>query len=202
MPEEREIPGLELIRERVAGYEPILLSPNPGELEASVALILHQPPAAPPEMLFIERAVREGDPWSGQMAFPGGRRSPDDRDACMTAVRETFEEVGLSLEAPIGRLDDAEGSRAAPRTRLVVSCFVFEIKDRPGMRHSPEVQDAVWVPLPHLVDPSSAVEYEFDLGGLGGIFPGVRYERYTVWGLTYRILGGFLELLGQHLPTP
>lgn len=196
------MPGLELIRGRVAGYEPVLLSRNPGELEASVALILHQRPEAAPEILLIERAVREGDPWSGQMAFPGGRRSPEDRDVCMTAVRETFEEVGLALERPIGRLDDTEGSGALPRNRLVVSCFVFEIGERPGMRHSPEVQDAVWVPLPHLVDPCSAVEYEFDSDGLGGTFPAVRYRRYTVWGLTYRILGGFLELLGHPLPSP
>ncbi len=45
-----------------------------------------------PEILYIKRALREGDRWSGQMAFPGGKRDSDDVDDLDTAERETFEE--------------------------------------------------------------------------------------------------------------
>jgi 8-oxo-dGTP pyrophosphatase MutT (NUDIX family) len=196
------MPGLELIRAKIAGYEPSLLTRSVETQEAAVALILHQSPGAAPEILFIERTVREGDPWSGQMAFPGGRRSPEDTDLCTTAVRETLEEVDLDLGQPIGQLDDVHGGRADPRNRLVVAPFVFETRERREVRPNPEVRDAVWVPVPHLLKPGSAVEYPFDRGGIGGIFPAVRYERFTVWGLTYRILGHFLEVLGHQLPSP
>src|SRR5215471_21768996 len=61
------------------------------------------------EVLLIRRAQKTGDPWSGHMAFPGGRQDPSDLDLLHTAVRETQEEVGLELSPGrnlIGRLDD------------------------------------------------------------------------------------------------
>ena len=49
------------------------------------------------EILFIKRAARVGDRWTSHVALPGGKREPDDVDDKMTAVRETWEEVGLDL---------------------------------------------------------------------------------------------------------
>ena len=50
-----------------------------------------------PEILFIKRAGRAGDRWSGHVALPGGRRDPPDLDDRAAAIRETREEVGLDL---------------------------------------------------------------------------------------------------------
>ncbi|MFQ5749861.1 MAG: NUDIX hydrolase, partial [Planctomycetota bacterium] len=136
------------------------------------------------------------------MALPGGRRDVSDDDLRSTALRETHEEVGISLGDPIGRLDDVHGTRGLSRLGLVVSPFVFEIDPRHELRHSEEVQNSVWVPLPHLLDPSSAVHYRFERHGELGTFPAIRYDRYTIWGLTYRILGRFSELLGRELAGP
>ncbi|MCA9639821.1 MAG: NUDIX domain-containing protein, partial [Myxococcales bacterium] len=63
---------------------------------AAVAAVL-RPTDADTEVLLIRRAEHEGDPWSGHMAFPGGRHDPTDPDLLTTARRETLEEVGLDL---------------------------------------------------------------------------------------------------------
>src|SRR6185295_3323821 len=63
---------------------------------AAVAAILRES-ATDLEALLIRRAEREDDPWSGHMAFPGGRRGAADRDIEETARRETLEEIGLDL---------------------------------------------------------------------------------------------------------
>jgi 8-oxo-dGTP pyrophosphatase MutT (NUDIX family) len=55
-----------------------------------------------PEILFIKRAARQGDKWTGHIAFPGGRRDPEDADDCIAAIRETWEEVGIDLSEEKG----------------------------------------------------------------------------------------------------
>jgi hypothetical protein len=50
-----------------------------------------------PELLFIKRATRVGDKWTGHVALPGGKRDPEDDDDQVTAMREALEEVGIDL---------------------------------------------------------------------------------------------------------
>ena len=52
-----------------------------------------------PEILFIKRASRNGDRWTGHIALPGGGRESADEDDCATSIRETKEEIGLDLTA-------------------------------------------------------------------------------------------------------
>ena len=196
------MPSLDRIRRRLEGHEPSLVSEADGLFEAAVAIILHAPRGRDPEILFIERAIREGDPWSGQMAFPGGRRDAGDQGLDETAARETLEEVGVALRPPIARLDDFEGSRAARPPRLVVAPYVFEVDERPEITINYEVQSTVWVPVPHLIDPASGVHYRFDVPEYSGTFPAIRFESYTIWGLTYRILEDFFALFDEKLARP
>ncbi len=74
------------------------------------------------KMFFIERALHKKDPWSGQIAFPGGGKEFKDRDVFSTACRETHEEVGMKLDhsMSIGRLDDQEGRNRRQNTSLVI----------------------------------------------------------------------------------
>ena len=65
---------------------------------ASVALIFRSTENGGKELLFIQRARREGDPWSGDMAFPGGRLQPEDASARAAAERETLEETGWHVQ--------------------------------------------------------------------------------------------------------
>ncbi|MFQ5514195.1 MAG: NUDIX hydrolase [Myxococcota bacterium] len=167
---------------------------------AAVALILHETKPGAPELLFIERATRETDPWSGQMAFPGGRHDPGDRDLEATAARETLEEVGVRLEAPIGRLDDVLGGQQ-PHRRLLVAPCVYALEERPELHANHEVRSAVWVPLSWILQPESAVQHRFERAPFSGSYPAFRYERYVIWGLTYRITACLLTVLGHPLPS-
>ncbi|MFN0091830.1 MAG: NUDIX hydrolase [Acidimicrobiales bacterium] len=139
------------------------------------------------ELLFIERAVREGDPWSGHMALPGGRVEPDDLDLNATAERETFEEIGLDLRVGerLGQLDELHGG-VRP---ITVSAHGYWLHgERPRLELNHEVADAFWVPLPELANPARFVAYEHPVR-VGETFPGVEVEGgRVVWGLTLRLL--------------
>lgn len=195
--------ALEQIRRALARHAPRIIDPS-GKRQAAVAMLLHEA-AAGPEVLFIERAQRAGDPWSGHMAFPGGRVERADADARAAAERETFEEVGLSLGSAesLGRLDDLEGRPSGHAVDLVISAFVYRV-DQPGpLRANREVEDALWVPLSRLIDPVHHVDYEYRLAP-GATWPGIvvgHPERHVVWGLTYRFVERFFELMpGVTLP--
>lgn len=189
------VPDLATIRAGVSAYEPDLRPARRG-WQAATALILHDAGGLGPEVLFIERATRRDDRWSGQMALPGGRHELRDQDLAATAVREAREEVGVELAAPIGRLDDQSGRASGGR----VATFVFELAGVPDLAPDPaEVQTAVWIPVAELVSPSAAIRHEYRALGR---FPAIRYERFTIWGLTHRILTNFVEVVGARLADP
>ena len=191
------------IRSALSAHEPETL-PAPSRGHAAVAVILREVGGVP-EVLFIERAKREGDPWSGHMAFPGGRLDPADEGARNAAERETLEEVGVSLAGAeaLGRLDDLRGHPAAARSgAAVISAFVYHLADPGPLTPNREVEQAFWFPLPSLFDRERRVEYPVTWGGLR--YPGILVgepERHVVWGLTYRFLEVFFEIIGRPLPN-
>jgi 8-oxo-dGTP pyrophosphatase MutT (NUDIX family) len=164
---------------------------------AAVALIL-VPGAAGIETLFIRRAVRAGDPWSGQVALPGGRQDSRDPDLEATAIRETGEELAVDLVPAerLGALDDV-----LPRTQLlppvVVRPFVFVLPDRPALSPSEEVQSAFWVPLSRLLDPSTRRDVRLPLPGGDRTFPAYVLGQDVIWGMTERIIQAFFDEIGS-----
>jgi 8-oxo-dGTP pyrophosphatase MutT (NUDIX family) len=197
------LPRLDEIRAHLADYRP---STTPTRerpaFEAAVALVLHPAADGGSELLFIERAQREGDPWSGHMAFPGGRREAGDRDLRHTAERETLEEVGLTLPEPFGHLDHFSGSRNVRVPPLLVAPYVYAVPERPVLTENHEVNSTVWIPLRHILDPDSWIDYQIEREGNRMAFPAFEYDGYTVWGLTYRILRNFFDVLGRAIPSP
>ena len=195
--------GLEQIRARLAAFRPQVID-EPKVARAAVALVLAEVDRDV-DLLLIQRAIRDDDPWSGHMALPGGRRDPDDADAVATASRETHEEVGVDLRRGaevIGRLDEL---RAVARHRpldLVISPVVFALREPVTLHPSPrEVDSAIWVPLSFLASPHSDAIYDRTLDGVTNQYPAFRYQHYTIWGLTHRILQGFLELVREDGPV-
>jgi 8-oxo-dGTP pyrophosphatase MutT (NUDIX family) len=188
---------VEQIRTRLARHRPARVE-DVKVARASVAIVLGVGDAGV-ELLLIQRATRDDDPWSGHIALPGGRRDPGDVDAIATAVRETSEEVGIDLAAdaePIGGLDEL---RAVARNRpldLVISPLVFVLHRPVTLTLSArEVESAVWVPLSFLASEHARATYRRTLDGVASEFPAFRYEHYTIWGLTHRILEGFLAVV-------
>lgn len=163
--------------------------------EAAVAAVFRSGPSDT-ELLFIQRAVRRSDPWSGQMAFPGGRADPEDVDTFATAERETVEELGLRL-SPTGRLgslSDVEGGRATNRLLTVASHCYWLTGDPPDLSLNREVADALWIPLSDLLDRDRYIDYLYPRSG--DVFPGIQLdnEHQVIWGMTLRLLG---DLFGR-----
>lgn len=161
--------------------------------QAAVAVILRDRRGRT-EVLFIQRALKDGDPWSGHMAFPGGHKDPDDVDLLAAAIRETDEEIGLDIsQAPvIGSLPTARPMSV--RRTMVVKPFVFVIDGDPSFTPNHEVADVVWTPLEpmykgenHAVDSPDGGVMQFNGFRLGG--------GHFVWGMTYRMVQTFFETI-------
>jgi len=150
------------------------------------------------EILLIKRAERAGDPWSGQIAFPGGRRDPRDRDLVGTAMRETREETGVELAAAerLGVLDDL-APRYTTLPPIVVRPFVFALPRRPVLTTNAEVQRAFWVSLARLSHPDSRSEITLPLPEGERTFPAYRLGDDIIWGMTERILTPFVHTITQ-----
>lgn len=142
------------------------------------------------EVLLIQRAVREGDPWSGQIALPGGRRGPGDATLQVTAVRETLEETGLDLNADgivLGTLDELR-----PRTPvlppIIVTPFVAAVERDTPLQISDELADAFWTPWSTFADPSRIDESEIEVRGASWKVASYLVGERVVWGMTERML--------------
>lgn len=183
-------------RRRLRGYKPTEIPFERGMIAAAVAVVLHERDEGL-EVLFIHRAVRAGDTWSGQIAFPGGRREPKDTDLLATAVRETREEVGVDLFTAerLAVLDDLY-----PRTPVlppvVVRPFVFALIARPTIVVGPEVQDAFWVSFRALLAPGVLGEIVVDHPGIPRrVLPAYTLGNRTIWGMSERILTPLISLV-------
>lgn len=167
---------------------------------AAVALILRDGESGI-ELLFIRRAEQPLDPWSGQMAFPGGRAEPGDADLVATAVRETREEIGVDLALaaePLGTLDEVRAMARMRPMDLSILPLVYRLAAPGATRLSGEVRSVHWLPLAALLGAElrSTMEYVHD--GAPVQFPCVRVDDVVIWGLTFRMLIALGErLLGM-----
>ena len=144
-----------------------------------------------PSVLHIERAPRAGDPWSGQIAFPGGKMQDGDESARRTAVRETREEVDIDLDDAADFLGYGEVTTTHTGTMDVVP-LVFVLRRQVEVRPNPEVASYRWVELNDLFAPGARSSYRFDYGGKAVQMPAYAVRGYMVWGLTYRIISSLL----------
>lgn len=169
----------------------------PDARPAAVALVLLEGPQGL-EILLIRRAERADDPWSGQIALPGGRYGAGDRDLEATAVRETREETGVALSGAerLGALDDLH-PRTSTLPPVVVRPFVFALTRRAALVPSDEVQRAFWLPLERLSEPGVRRDVTLPLRGGARTFPAYLVDDELIWGMTERILTPFVDLVSK-----
>lgn len=150
------------------------------------------------ELLFIVRAAHELDPWSGHIAFPGGKLEEGEKE-CEAAGRETFEEVGIDLNDAVylGRLSDIVGLNLP----VQVSCCVFGL-ERTGFTPvlSDEVKEVFWIALEELADKNRHVlspvifgERTMEVPAIALTYP----PEPVLWGITHRLVMQFLEIVSD-----
>ena len=146
------------------------------------------------EVLFTER-THKVEHHKGQISFPGGAVEPDDRDFEETALRESYEEVGLLQDdvKVLGRLDDELTSAS----NFIVHPFVGKIPHPYDFEiNEDEVERIISVPLDLFFEENSGLHpdsIEFDTFTYHG--PAYRYEDVTIWGATAIIMNKFVRLV-------
>jgi 8-oxo-dGTP pyrophosphatase MutT (NUDIX family) len=142
------------------------------------------------QVLLIKRALKEGDRWSGHIAFPGGREQQEDKNIRDTAIRETSEEIGLELSVDdyIGRLSDLMTFAHGTRKPMVVSPYAFKLKGDPKFTINHEVDQVIWLPVSFLADKSNRETMRWERKGVSIKLPCYFYGEHRIWGLTLKML--------------
>lgn len=139
------------------------------------------------ELLLVKRADIHGDPWSGDMAFPGGKKGVQDEDIMDTVTREVLEETGIDVRKScyLGMMPPVDST---VRQDISVVPLVFVLEKTPEVKINEELSSYQWTEFDKLKwrRGRSLVKDNdvpvFDVGD----------ER--VWGLTYRMLEKLLKL--------
>jgi len=131
----------------------------------------------------------------GQFSFPGGRTHPEDKSLLDTALRETWEEIGLPPKDAdvLGELDDI----ATYTTGFIISPFVAMIPFPHTFIANPaEVDEIIEVPLPVLRDKKNFAQEMLEVDGRPIMQYFYHYRDHVIYGATARIVKHFLEVVG------
>jgi len=177
-----------LVSAEVIAKLPTVLKPISDEqgANAAVALLLKSK-RNDYDVLFVKRVENPSDPWSGQMALPGGKREPKDVSLKDTVMRETMEETGIKLD-DCRFLGVLTAVRSEPKLEIKILPFVVLLEDEPKLKlNKAELERFIWVPFEEIVQSKGTVEFSF------GKVPAYIFADAIVWGVTYKILSKFIQ---------
>lgn len=144
------------------------------------------------EVLFAKRAEDLRDPWSGQIAFPGGRSKEVDATLAQTACREFFEETFVDICKKSEMLGILETANPRNLPSVSVTPFVAYCDRKFVFTASSEVTEVFWAPLAAL----ERREVDVQVAGRDiRSVPGFVYGRHVIWGLTAHIIDSFRTVL-------
>ena len=160
---------------------------------AAVAVIITE--CESPSVLLLKRAKNQNDPWSGQWAFPGGKREADDADLIDTSIRETYEECGciLSRDDMTMTLPLANAGKHSGHPVLVAP-FLWKIKQKKELQLDvTEMEEARWQEIKTLnndaLHKNDLVISEYPEKR----FPYITLDNVPLWGFTYGVLMKYLR---------
>jgi 8-oxo-dGTP pyrophosphatase MutT (NUDIX family) len=187
---------LHYIEAALAQHRPRRKLLRPVLKRSAVAMILREREGQS-EVLMIKRAEHEGDPWSGHMAFPGGRMERQDRHGLDVALRETREEIGHELDPStcIGRLSEIMTHPRLRKRPMVISPYLFRLEREARFKPNYEVDEVIWIPVAFLADAGNRDSLTWKGSGASFTLPCYRYEGRTIWGLSLMMLDELLTLL-------
>jgi 8-oxo-dGTP pyrophosphatase MutT (NUDIX family) len=194
-----EHPDIAALKAKMEARQSAATEMDEGTRRAAVALIFRAGESGSPELLFIKRAEYPGDPWSGQIAFPGGREEVGDANLAQTAIRETREETGLDLQRNaliLGALNDLR-PQTVRLPAIMVRPYVLLIGACPRLSLSDEVALAFWIPLDALKHQESWQEMAVQARGVEMNRRAFLHEGHIIWGMTERIVAQLLALLEE-----
>jgi 8-oxo-dGTP pyrophosphatase MutT (NUDIX family) len=148
---------------------------------AGVALIFNQSA----ELCMIRRTKKIGDPWSGHMAFPGGREEVHDKTLKRTAERETWEEVQIDLTKAsyLGRLQDLV------HPKMSVAAFVYYVHDEfLGVACPSEVEKILWLPFDEFKNTKHEGTRDVIFDEQIHTFPVIIIGEADVWGISLQFI--------------
>lgn len=141
------------------------------------------------KVLFVKRAENPADPWSGQMALPGGRRDAKDRSLRDTIVRETLEETNINLLYRSRFLGVMATLESEIRSELKILPFVILLEHEPSVKLNEELKYFVWISPEELIQNRGIFKLSFRE------FPAYIVGSNVIWGLTYNIFENFIRTL-------
>ena len=142
--------------------------------------------------VLLTRRTQTVEHHKGEISFPGGHHDPEDASHEATALRETFEEVGVppGQVQILGRLDDistATGFRIRPFVGVIP--YPFDFQPAPL-----EIAEIIILPIFKFMDPARMTMQMWKRGDKDYPVYYFKFDKYTVWGATARILKHFLDL--------
>ena len=194
-------PTLEQIRERLSRHRPGHVI-NQATRCAAVAAVLREAEDGP-EILFIKRADKQGDPWSGHMAFPGGHVEDDDQSDRHAAERETLEEIGLDLSQHgqfLGTLD-ATRPYTSGRGLCVTPCVYELVTEPPQFELNHEVAEVHWANVGQMLRRETLCSYKWNLGDKARPMPGFEVGGRIVWGMTFGMVSRLFRVIDPDAPA-
>ncbi|WP_137819581.1 MULTISPECIES: CoA pyrophosphatase [unclassified Pseudomonas] len=181
---------LDELLQRVRSYTPRVLETDHSFPEAAVLVPITRSDA--PELVLTLRASGLST-HGGEVAFPGGRRDPEDRDLIHTALREAQEEIGLpaglvEVIGPLSSLVSRHGIRVTPYVGVVPDYVEYQANDG-------EIASVFTVPLAFFRDDPREMTHRIDYLGHSWYVPSYRYGEYKIWGLTAIMVVELVNLL-------
>jgi len=194
------LPNLDLSSNLLHLKDKLALIPRPADsdhVEAVVAILLWDEPGRSLQTLLVQRAEREGDPWSGQIGLPGGRVKQAVESPRAALHREVEEEVGIRLEEFGVELGSLSVGHPMRRIEMRVQPWVYGLKIKPEVRLGSEIADSLWVNLLEL--PSKKKMSDITIRNQPWSVESYFVEGRVVWGFTYTVLTELLPILEASL---